>query len=358
MVERPRASTSPSNDSARARRNAVAPVERVARRADGAGRGAPDAELELARGLAGIAGEGQAALDVRQALRRRRGAGETRIAVDPAPGVERRARTGCAAPAAAARPRASSPQRRRAHRRGPADAAACGRSTRDREARDRPFEHAAAEPQLARRDGEPAAKAVGEVAAPGERQRDLARRRPRARSRRPSRRSAGRAGGTARPIGGGSSRSTWPSLSRPSSIRPAMRTPRAVIRPTRGPGEAEQDPDLDPARGEIRAARIADHQILEDLAAEADPLDVVARGDAAPRQLAVDIAGRELDPHRPERSRRRGASRPSRTASAIRSHRGSQRRLTLIASPSTCRRTHPPRRRSTALRLRNRMSRA
>ena len=145
-----------------------------------------------------------------------------------------------------------------------------------------------------------AAKAVGEIAAAGKAERDQARPACRARARRRRRRSrwSGRRNG--RPVGGGSSRSTWPRLSRPSRTRPRIRTPRAVIRPTCGPVRPKPDPDLDPPDGGIGAARIADDEIFEDLAAEADPPDLIARLDAAAGELAVDIAGRERDPVEPD----------------------------------------------------------
>jgi len=75
--------------------------------------------------------------------------------------------------------------------------------------------------------------------------------------------------------------------------------------------------------GEIRPAGVADHKILENLAAEADPSHPVAGAHAAPRQLGVDIAAGQLDPHRPQdregdgqrqHQRQRGDAEPPRPA--------------------------------------------
>ena len=114
-----------------------------------------------------------------------------------------------------------------------------------------------------------------------------------------------------------------------AEAEPAALDPAPHAHPARGDqadaraGEAEQDLDLDPAGDEVRPARIADRQIFEHLGAEADPLHVVGRGDSAPGQLAVDIIGRELDPHRPDdregdeeqdEQRRAGDAQPPRPA--------------------------------------------
>ena len=67
-----------------------------------------------------------------------------------------------------------------------------------------------------------------------------------------------------------------------------------------GAGEADQELHPDLAGGQIGVAGIADHQILENLGAEADPLDLIAGLDAAPGQLPVDIVGGDIDPQRPK----------------------------------------------------------
>ena len=68
----------------------------------------------------------------------------------------------------------------------------------------------------------------------------------------------------------------------------------------------ELDAHLDDrvARNQVGPLRIADHQVVHFLGAEADPVEVVARGDPAALELLLQDMGRDraaLDPQRRDR---------------------------------------------------------
>ena len=102
-------------------------------------------------------------------------------------------------------------------------------------------------------------------------------------------------------LGGGSSLSTWPQLTRPRTSLPRSRTPRAYD-PIDLEAAVPLEPHLDDraAGDEVGPARIADDQVADLLGPEADPVEVVGRLDAAPLELALEELGGDrpaLDPH-------------------------------------------------------------
>ena len=112
-------------------------------------------------------------------------------------------------------------------------------------------------------------------------------------------------------VGGGRSRSIWPQLTLP------------WIRPSAQPHAAREDPiDLEAAvplqphlddrvlGDEVRPLGIADDQIVDLLRAEADAVEVIARGDSAPLELALQIMRGDRPPLDPDdaRSRSRAGS--------------------------------------------------
>ncbi len=307
------------------------------------------AEIDPARGAAGIAVESKPALEPRQILRagREPGCPHRRLA---APLVERR------------RQRALQREERPVD--GKIVAAADGtdgeRSAQPRaqivdphrEIGARPDYGAFAEAQLARDAGELAAKAVGEVAASGEAESEAA----------GGRIEDDRGVGDVDALVGEAERQPARRRQQPVDLAEAdaaVRDPAVHPDAARGdqpdPRTAEPDQDLHlhPARGRVRPARVADHQIFEHLRAEADPLDLVAGLDAAAGELAIDIVGGEPDPDRPQNEQRAGEQQqcggggdppsaqprpPSRQVGLLLFHA----RLTRPAQPSSFRRVPPP----------------